>query len=83
MSLRVNSNSPLVMTIKTSTIDHFTPSIKKSSLPLTVLGSAREVRRYGAANAGSRHIGLEANAVGDITSLNSTETQGYFREPET
>jgi len=70
------------MTVKSSASVHLTPSSKKTSLPLPVPGSAREVGQDGAGNAGGWHMGIDANAGGDTTSSNSTKSEGYSREPE-
>jgi hypothetical protein len=70
------------MTVKSNASDHFTPSSKKTGLPLPVPGSAREVGRDGAGYAGGSHTGLDGNAGGDTTSSISTKTDGYSREPE-
>ena len=70
------------MTVKSSASDDLTASSKETSLPQPVPGSASEVGRDGAGNAGGWHTGLDGNAGGDTTSSTSTTTEDYFREPE-
>jgi len=76
------TNPPRPTTAKSNANDHSTPSSKKTSLPLPVPGSAREVGRDGAENVGGRHKGLDGNTGDDTASSNSTKTEGYPREPE-
>jgi len=78
-----NQHQPtLPMTVKSSASHHLTTSSKKTSLPHPVPGSATEVGRDGAGNAGLWHMGLDGNGGGDTTLLTSTQTEDCFREPE-
>jgi len=62
--------------------DRLIRSNKKTSLPLPVPGSAREVGRDGAGNAGCGDAGVDGDLGRGSTASDIIKTEGCFVEPE-
>jgi hypothetical protein len=57
-------------------------SNKKTSIPLSISGSAREVGRDAAGNAGGCDAGVDGNVGQGSTASDIIKSEGCFGEPE-